>query len=376
MDPTPGREYDFGGLAELSRRGRSLVVRLCEPHDVLSSSLVAGGTRDDTGWLVNHQVCEPDQELRIEDLPGGSLEAYHRHVCTKLGIDADRTALMLTAASMDNAAVVAEHFRDLSVWSVVTAGVEHNATRAGDSALWYEWDGTWQYVEGTINTMVLVNRCLGAGALVRATVTATEAKTAALQELCVGSRYSDGWATGTGTDQMAVAACRRGEPALSSAGQHAKLGELIARSVKEAVTQALAWQNDLTPAGQGSVWRMMARFVRSRDALGSAIEEHLESPPPGAGMRVLGAVDREACVGACVAAMTAIWERIGWGVLDADPARAALRDQAVLLATHVAGRHDCHAALARELASPPPEARDLVGLVCRAIAVGYRHRSG
>ena len=93
----------------------------------------------------------------------------------------------------------------------------------------------------------LIHRCHGPTIM-----TATEAKSAALQELAVNSRYSDGLSTGTGTDQIAVAAMQTDETPLTSAGKHAKLGELIGRAVKAAVKKTLANQNNLTPAGQCS----------------------------------------------------------------------------------------------------------------------------
>ena len=50
--------------------------------------------------------------------------------------------------------------------------------------------------------MLPVNQELTEGAMVRVIITATEAKTAASNELSVGSRYSDDLATGTCTDQI------------------------------------------------------------------------------------------------------------------------------------------------------------------------------
>ncbi len=57
----------------------------------------------------------------------------------------------------------------------------------------------------------------------------TEAKTAALQRLAVRSLYSSDPATGTGTDQFAIAAAETGGHRLTSASPHVKFGELIGR---------------------------------------------------------------------------------------------------------------------------------------------------
>ena len=75
-------------------------------------------------------------------------------------------------------------------------------------------------LSGTINTILCINKELTHGAMVRSVMMATEAKTAALQEL--NSCYSNGFATGTGTDQIAVACTLTEKSPLTSAGKHSK----------------------------------------------------------------------------------------------------------------------------------------------------------
>ena len=117
-----------------------------------------------------------------------------------------------------------------------------------------------QAYHGTINTMLFINRELTPAAMVNTVMTATEAKTAALQELDVNSRYSQGLATGTGTDQIGVAAqLEKGVP-LTSAGKHTVLGELIGKTVSGAVKATLALQDSLTPERQRSAVRHLERF--------------------------------------------------------------------------------------------------------------------
>ena len=70
----------------------------------------------------------------------------------------------------------------------MTAGVQTNATCAGDPASWRETpEGIAKVaaVAGTINTMLLLNRPMTAAALARTVVTMTEGKSAALQRLAV-----------------------------------------------------------------------------------------------------------------------------------------------------------------------------------------------
>ncbi len=97
---------------------------------------------------------------------------------------------MGTAANMNNAAFILEQFRDLQVVAVVTGGVEGNAGRAGDPASVVESADGFETLPpanrepgpGTINSMVLINKPLIPGAMTRTIMTATEAKSAALQE--------------------------------------------------------------------------------------------------------------------------------------------------------------------------------------------------
>ncbi|MEO7957955.1 MAG: adenosylcobinamide amidohydrolase, partial [Fibrobacteria bacterium] len=222
---------DTEGFA-LRRGGRFLRADLKNPHLVLSTSHVNGGQSESLRYLMNHQSSEGKGHMVRHDLlVGQGQDAYHRMACAEAGIPPEAAAIMGTAANMQYAAVRAESFEEVSVWAVVTAGVQGNAGRAGDPATWHESHepaaGTsrakegkagaaadaavaadaadaakrnfWKPVHavpGTINTMVLFNWPLLPAALSRAAVTVTEAKTAALMELAVASRYSSQLATG------------------------------------------------------------------------------------------------------------------------------------------------------------------------------------
>src|SRR5580698_11283890 len=196
----------------LARSGRFVVAELLVPHRVLSTSARNGGQREGLRFLVNHQSCEGTDHRERHALIMGNAE-YHDSACGEIGIDPALTAMMQTAANMNYAAVVAASDLDVTATAVVTAGVHGNAACAGDPASWRETETGWEKVTtsaapvtGTINTMLLVNRPLTEGALARAVITMTEAKSAALQRLAVRSLYSADFATGTGTDQYCVAA--------------------------------------------------------------------------------------------------------------------------------------------------------------------------
>lgn len=227
----------------ITRRDRYVVARFVRPHRMLSTDLVHGGQREDLDGVVNHQSCLADDEAHeFFDEAGGDATVYKRLVLSRIGLDPERFAYMGTGAKMANLALRHEAFRDVELAVACTAG-ETNAVRAGDPADYHEAGGAFVPVCGTINVMLFIGRELTPGALVDAAMTLTEAKAAALQDAGIRSKVSGAAATGTGTDQMAVASLLGGR-ALTGAGKHTKLGELIGRNVRDAVIEALRRQKE------------------------------------------------------------------------------------------------------------------------------------
>ena len=187
----------------------------------------------------------------------------------QLGLDPATTTGISTAAQMENVSIKSETYKDITVTAIVTGGVETNGGRVGDPASYDELDGKSfdKPNHGTINIMLHINVDLTEGALARALVTCTEAKTAALQELMAPSRYSIGLATGSGTDSTIVIANSDSAIQLANAGKHCKLGELIGVSVKAAVKEALFLQTGLSPEAQHDVIKRVSRFGLTEDLL-------------------------------------------------------------------------------------------------------------
>jgi len=185
------------------------------------------------------KVCE---EKKTKEEKGGKM--YIREVKQKiakhLGIAPEQIAMLATAADMDNRAVVVKEFKPFVVVALVTAGAKTNALRTGvDEGKYIER----MEPQGTVNIILLTNAQLTDGAMARAIITATEAKTAAFQDLNVPSSYTKGaQATGTGTDNIIVVTGTN-SPRVSYTGGHSKIGELIGKGVYEAVVDALKKQN-------------------------------------------------------------------------------------------------------------------------------------
>lgn len=357
----------------ISRRGRFVIAELLTPHRVLSTSTRNGGQQDHIRYLVNHQSCEPSKHQERHDyMVGMGLEAYHDVVCAELGLDPTAVALMGTAANMNNVAIVRKNYEQLAATAVVTAGVESNATCAGDPAAWYETEQGWRKLPahaGTINTMLLVNHSLTQGALARAVITMAEAKSAALNRLAVRSRQSQDPATGTGTDQYCVAVLLNDAKPLTSASTHVILGELIGSAVREATLEALRWQNGLEPSHTRSLFYALRSYGIDEENLWDAIaplisERNLELLKANR-----NAVFYDPLVASSAYALAGVLDRFRYGTLPANAMRAALSAQAATLAVQISGQPrlwPCfHAALATaELQQP-------ANFIAKAISLGW-----
>ena len=142
---------------------------------------------------------------------------------------------------MEKLAICEKSYQEFKVCCLATAGAKNNALRMGvDVGNWVEKDTFFQFASGTINIIILTNVVLTGGAMARAIMTATEAKTAALQDRDVRSTVSPQLqATGTGTDSMIVVSGEDADMIIRHTGGHTKMGELIAVSTKAAVGEAL-----------------------------------------------------------------------------------------------------------------------------------------
>ena len=161
-----------------------------------------------------------------------------RDIFAMVGRNPVTSRFLYTGADMEHYAVKTVSFKEMSVTAVATAGVHSNAMRMGkDTGDFYE--------PGTINILILPNVKLSHRAMSRAIISATEGKTAALQDLDVRSSYTPkvNPATGTGTDNIILAEGQGA--AIDNAGGHSKMGELVARAVYGAVKDAVFRQNGL-----------------------------------------------------------------------------------------------------------------------------------
>ena len=368
----------------LRRSGRFLVADLLTPHDVLSTSVRNGGYIQGARYLLNHQSCEgAAHHVRHRLMTEAGLERYHDEVCAEASLPAEATVMMGTAANMNYAALVATDDDGVEVIAVVTAGVEGNATCAGNPATWRETQAGIQKVPayaGTINTILLINTPLTASALARVVVTMTEGKSAALARLAIPSRQSMDLATGTGTDQYCVAAPAAGPRQLTSASTHVKLGELIGVAVRNATLEALRWQNGLEASYTRGVFHALGRYGLRENTFFDDIAGLLNDADLELLRKNSKSVLFEPLVGAAAYAIAAVLDRVRYGTLPAAVARDAIVQQAATLAASLAGSPDrwpeFRSALHASTPGPcgPGDADGAKEVVLAAIALGWREK--
>ncbi len=248
------------------RYQKSIVIPFNGKRKVLSTAHRNGGYSEELKAVFNHDATQGAGVACT--LRADTYQEHMKIITEELGLDAEYTAGITTAAAMENVAIKTASYQDLSVTAIVTGGIEVNGGRVGDPTTWHEVNGKHHEIKpGTINIILYIDGNMPAEALTRALVTCTEAKTAAIQELMLGSMYSRGLATGSGTDGTILIANGEAPDYYQFAGKHSKLGELIGLAVKPAVKEALFLQTGASPEQQFSILRRLQRFGINLDRI-------------------------------------------------------------------------------------------------------------
>ena len=263
-------------LAKLSngdvvrRYYKGIIIDFAGNRKVAGTSILNGGCRDDLNSVFNFNCLAEEMSCELhEDTYENELKSNAR----SLGLNPDKTTGMSTAAWMEMASVVSKKYKELEVTAIVTAGIDTNGTRVGDPASYYEEAGVFHLIKpGTINILLHINCNLPYGSMNRAIMTSAIAKAVACEELFLGSVYSTGLATGSGTDGIIVVCDNESENCLTDAGEHSKLGELIGIAVKEATKGALYKHTGAGPARQH---KLLVRGKRYGISTGSLWEYYI-----------------------------------------------------------------------------------------------------
>ena len=201
----------------------------------VSSAIYNGGFKK-TKAILNVQAPEELSDRKLHENP----QKFITESAKKLGLSNNFVG-MITAAAVDKFALASKTDDDLTVTVTATAvdpegNTCSHAETAGETI-------TVNEMPGTINIMVIIDGNPTESCLVSTVLTATEAKTAALWELDIRSRYSGDVATGTITDAIIVAKTNRGAPIVYG-GPASKLGQLVGYCTRKAVKEAVMKANE------------------------------------------------------------------------------------------------------------------------------------
>lgn len=207
-----------------------LLITSAEPLTAVSSALWRGGWTTATHF-VNWKVpltyrCENPTEMMREQM-------------AVWGYPEDAAIGLQTAAKITHAALEEEAGDRYRIVCCATAGTS-NGTRAGKIRETFS-----AYQCGTINIFLLIDALLTPSAMINGIITATEAKSAVLQDLQIVDEDGE-IATGTTTDSIVLASTQKFEYGAPHrfAGAATTIGNAIGRLVYKAVYEAVATQGE------------------------------------------------------------------------------------------------------------------------------------
>ena len=234
------KQFDLlGNCGRLVLKDNVLAIFSDIDLSTVSSAIYNGGFKK-VKAILNVQAPEEYSDRQLHANP----QKLIIDSAKKLGLSESFVG-MVTAAAVEKFALVSKKIGDLAV-SVIATAVDP----AGNTCSHAESAGETikvQKMEGTINIMVVIDGNPTESCLVSTLITATEAKTAALRDLDIRSRYSGDEATGTITDAMIVAETNRGAPIIY-AGPPSKLGQLVGYCTRKAVKEAVMKANEWMPS--------------------------------------------------------------------------------------------------------------------------------
>ena len=253
-------------------KNQTLVIWSKTPLKILSSALLNGGLIE-ANAIINVQVPEGSGS-DINDMHWSGPAFFLNKIVQGLQLPNGKVVGLMTAADMKNVQVRSEKCDGTALTVFVTAGATVAVT-AGEPAA----SKSAQLEKmGTINVIVLVDGNLTDGCMVEIIKTATEAKTVAIRELDIRSRFSGDLATGTLTDSIAVGCTKKGEPILY-AGTFTVIGELIGKCVREGVKTAIYLQENIS-ANRPLIERLADRCLSFETIMSQVSERKMSSDSP------------------------------------------------------------------------------------------------
>jgi hypothetical protein len=205
----------------------------------------------------------------------------------------------------------------------------------------------------------------------------TEGKSVGVLDLRMPSLQSAGLATGTGTDQLAIAAPLpkgSGDWERRWSGGHNSLGELLGRATRDAVRRCLLLQNGVCAELRRTLCGALGRHGCDEAALRRCAREELSPEEAEVFERNLLAVIHDPQSAAAAYCLAEGIDLAAAGILHREVAREAALNQAALLAATVAVQPERFAEFRAELETH--QGRDAGSLAALAVVRGFSAKWG
>ena len=299
-----------GKSITLTQQDNILVVRSKSPLRAVGSAFHNGGAIKETQTILNIEVPKNygDNNLHMDP------EILIADSQKKLGLEEEFLA-MVTAACVKNFSLASARDDGIGVSVVATAADDEGHTCDHAESSGETIDA--QIVEGTINIIVVIDGNPTESCLVGTIITATEAKTAAMLDLDIRSRYSGEAATGTITDAIVCCETGVGEPILYG-GPASKLGQLVGSCTRQAVKEAIMKGRECRP-NRSLVERLRARKLSlNRLAEELAKVKNLNTDKQTLEILLRGKIENDPAFAAILMATVKFDEEIRSGLLPAE----------------------------------------------------------
>ncbi len=229
------------GCQRCSWRGQprsALVVCFSQPREAVSWALWGGGFQRDVGTFVCCQVKNADLAAQTDP------EELFEQRLAALSPRRDRlgTVGMMTSAEVADFCWGSACEAGVSAWALATVGLS-NALRVGAGGSSSDGFVGARPGLGTINLACWVSLPLSPNAQLETLSIATQARTLEMLEAAVPCSMSDGWASGTGTDCVAVFSPPASGMVVEGeryAGMHTKVGRVVGRATRQAIARGIA----------------------------------------------------------------------------------------------------------------------------------------
>ena len=242
---------------------------------VLSSAVQNGGFKTANKIISIHvpEINDDNCNKKMDDLDKElheNPENILKRALIRLNIDPETSIGIMTHADVQNVEVSCQKHNEVTLSVFVTGGVEVAST-AGEFTVSNPNNLKIDLI-GTINVILLVDGNLTESCMVDTVKTIIEAKTVALRELDIRSCFSGDQASGTVKDSVVVACTKRGNP-MKYAGTATVFGELVGKSVKEALKKTLYKEQHIVP-NRPLIKRLKERKICFEKILSLFIEAH------------------------------------------------------------------------------------------------------